>query len=740
MRTSRAKGTGTDLHRNRMALAACLVMTASFVASSCADGGPAGNAGPEGDPAPTAEWTYYGGQNSFNRYSPLAQIDADNVASLEIAWQRPGIDSQLQEEFPELAFNNYLRGTPILVGGTLYAPNAVGLVEAFDPGTGKTRWVQRAASLEDARGRSFRGVAYWNGEGAEDLRADNGHAGGRIISVRGSWLHALDAETGKPVSSFGDGGSVNLVPEGRDRFNWSSGPIVVGDVIVIAGTVDGAGDSGTEWRDSAPEDVRGFDARTGELVWTFHVIPREGEFGADTWGDGSRELSGDVGSWCCLSADDDLGIVYVPLGAPTSAYYGGHRPGDNLFANSLVALDGATGERLWHFQMVHHDIWEYDTLGPPVLGRINVDGRAIDAVMQASKTGFLFTFDRRTGEPVWPIEEKAVPQSKVPGEATSPTQPFPSKPPAFDRQGVSEKDVIDFTPEIHKRALALADSLVMGPLFTPPMEEGSIEGKIGTYVVPGAWGAGNWHTGAFDPQTGTYYAVSLTLAQRLAPVQDGRTGRDGVRDPGRMAAGGDRRTTPGQAAVGPDHGHRHEPGRASLDGAQRRRPQRSSPARGSGSAPARQREPPGAAAHGDPALHRRGKRRGHRHPRYPLGHRVPGLRQGDGQGGVGDGPPVRHDRRAHDLHARGQAVHRGRRRRQRTPRGIRRAGSAVTRLASELAHEDDLRDEFVAGLARHRLLRQVDERAHLGRRRPSQVHDDVRVPVEDLGVAAGVTP
>ena len=282
-------------------------------------------------------------------------------------------------------------------------------------------------------------------------------------------------------------------------------------MVVVAGTIDGAGDSGTEWRDAAPEDVRGFDARTGERVWTFHVIPREGEFGADTWGDGSRALSGDVGSWCCLSADDELSIVYVPLGAPTSAYYGGHRPGDNLFSNSLVALDAATGERIWHFQMVRHDIWEYDTLGPPVLGRIHVDGRAIDAVMQASKTGFLFTFDRLTGEPVWPIEERKVPRSKVPGERTSPTQPFPSRPPPFDRQGVSEEDLIDFTPEIRARALALADSLVLGPLFTPPMEEGSIEGKIGTYVVPGAWGAGNWHTGAFDPETGVYYAVSLTL-------------------------------------------------------------------------------------------------------------------------------------------------------------------------------------------------------------------------------------
>ena len=533
MRATRAKSTVTNPLRNRTALAARTVMPAVALAFACADANLGGNAGsrenPDRDPSPGAEWTYYGGQNSFNRYSPLTQINRENVASLEIAWRRPGVDAQLMEEFPELAFNNYLRGTPILVDGTLYAPNAVGLVEAFDPGTGKTRWVQRAASLEDARGRSFRGVAHWSGDDAADPGSENGNAAGHIISVRGSWLHALYAATGKPVTTFGDGGRVNLVPEGRDRFSWSSGPIVVGDIIVVAGTVDGAGDSGTEWRDSEPEDIRGYDVRTGELAWTFHVIPREGEFGADTWGGGSRELSGDVGSWCCLSADDDRGIVYVPLGAPTSAYYGGHRPGDNLFSNSLVALDAATGERLWHFQMVHHDIWEYDTLGPPVLGRINVDGRPIDAVMQASKTGFLFTFDRETGEPVWPVEERAVPQSKVPGEATSPTQPFPSKPPPFDRQGVAAKDLIDFTPEIHGRALALADSLVLGPLFTPPMEEGSIEGKIGTYVVPGAWGAGNWHTGAFDPETGTYYAVSLTLPNvwRLSPVSD----------PGEMAFG-----------------------------------------------------------------------------------------------------------------------------------------------------------------------------------------------------------
>ena len=488
------------------------IATAFAFVACTGDGGDSGRL-----PPPSDEWTYYGGQNSFNRYSPLTQIDGENVDAVQVLWRRPAVDGALTAEFPDLNVNSYLRGTPVLVDGTLYAPNGVGLVEAFDPGTGETRWIQRPESEEDATGRSFRGVAYWRdsstggGEGGGDGDSGDAESAGRIISVRGPSMHALDTRTGEPIASFGDGGRVDLQLPAGGRYGWSSGPIVVGDVIVLAGTVDGAGDGGTEWRGSVREDIRGFDARTGQLLWTFHVIPEEGEFGADTWGDGSLAESGDLGSWCCLSADDELGYVYVPLSAPTSAYYGGHRPGDNLFSNSLVALDAATGERVWHFQMVHHDIWEYDTVGPPVLGRIHVDGRPIDAVMQASKTAFLYTFDRRTGEPVWPIEEVEVPQSTVPGEVTSPTQPIPSRPPAFDRQGVTPEDVIDFTPEIRERALALADSLVMGPLFTPPMPNGSVEGKIGTYVIPGAWGAGNWNTGAFDPESGVYYAVSHTL-------------------------------------------------------------------------------------------------------------------------------------------------------------------------------------------------------------------------------------
>jgi quinoprotein glucose dehydrogenase len=457
---------------------------------------------PDPRPATAAEqapgsWPYYGGDLAFNRYSALDQIDRDNVDQVQVLWRRPAIEPSLLAAHPDLAVNNYQRATPVLSDGVLFAPNAVGLVEAFDPATGETLWVQAPESEDDIRGRSSRGVAVWS-SGAER----------RLIAVRGSHLYALDPDTGDPISGFGDDGRVLLDAGGR--YGWSSGPIVVGDVAVVGGTIDGAGDSGSAWRGSAPENIRGFDVQTGRLRWTFNVVPDEGELGADSWG-GARAESGDLGSWCCLSADESLGHVYVPLSAPTSAYYGGHRPGDNLFSNSLVALDAATGERVWHYQMVHHDIWEYDTVGPPVLGRIEVDGRSIDAVMQASKTAFLYTFDRRTGEPVWPIEEIAVAQSNVPGEATSPTQPIPSRPPAFDRQGTSPEDLIDFTPEIRERARGIGDSLVFAQLFDPPMQQGSIEGKIGTYVVPGAWGAGNWNTGAFDPETGVYYAVSATL-------------------------------------------------------------------------------------------------------------------------------------------------------------------------------------------------------------------------------------
>jgi len=450
-----------------------------------------------------SEWRNFGGDKAFTRYSPLDQIGPDNVDGLRIVWRRPAMDPELQTAFPDLRPNAYLRSTPVMIDGVLYAPNALGLLEAFDPGTGETVWRQAPfdATMAEVAGRSTRGVAYWT-DGADR----------RLLLVRGEYLYAIDPGTGRRVPGFGlsDQGRVDLHWDRplANRFSWSGGPVVVGDVVVVAGTTGGAGDGGVV-REAAPEDVRGFDARTGELLWTFHVVPQAGEFGADTWGDDSGAYSGDLGSWCCLTADEELGHVYVPLTAPTGMVYGGHRPGDNLFSDSLVALDARTGERIWHFQMVHHDVWEYDTVGPPTLGEITVDGRRIKAVMQPSKTAFLYVFDRETGEPVWPIEERKVPQSIVPGERTSATQPFPTKPPPFDLQGITEDDLIDFTPALRAEALEAVSSLVLGPLFTPPWPRSDDPGgKLGTLTAPGGWGAGNWHTGAFDRQTGIYYAVS----------------------------------------------------------------------------------------------------------------------------------------------------------------------------------------------------------------------------------------
>ncbi len=471
--------------------------------------------------AQSGSWSYFGADRSFTRYAPIDQIDASNVDALRVAWTRPGADPSYQAAFEGLTVSSYLRSTPVEIDGVLYAPNGIGLVEAFDPGTGETVWLQQPfePTLQEARGRSTKGIDAWS-DGSRDW----------LVVVREPWLYVLDRATGSFVESFGDGGRVMLTPEAAEEENYraSSGPIVVGDVIVVAGIVGSAGDSGNE-KEATPEDLRGYDVRTGRLVWTFHVVPREGELGNDTWGDGSWAWSGDLGSWCCLSADEELGLVYVPFSAPTAAYYGGHRPGWNLFSNSLVAIDARTGERAWHFQMVHHDLWEYDTVGPPTLGTISVDGRRIDAVMQPSKTGFVYVFDRATGEPVWPIEERPVPQSTVPGEVSSPTQPFPTKPPPFGAQGVSVDDLIDFTPELRARAVELIEPFRTGPIFTPPSLYDPAEGgKKGTLGRPGTWGSGNWHTGAFDPETGYYYAVSHQLPDVFSIVSG--EGGDGTMD------------------------------------------------------------------------------------------------------------------------------------------------------------------------------------------------------------------
>ena len=462
----------------------------------------------EGQTIEEGAWHYFGGDNKFNRYSPLDQINANNVGQIRIVWRKDATAAWLQDDYDGLGSTKNLRSTPLLIDDVLYAQNIFGLVEAFDPATGETIWTQDPyqQTLLEAAGISSRGIAHWQ-RGIDQ----------RLMTVRGSYLYALNPQTGETFPGFGreEPGRVNLAysAENANNFALTTSPLVIGNTAIIGGFLNGAGDGGNR-KEAAPENIRGFDVRTGELRWEFNVVPRPGEFGYDTWGDGSAEWSGDIGSWCCLSADNELGIVYVPLGAPTSAYYGGHRPGDNLFANSLLALDAETGERVWHFQMIHHDLWEYDNSSPPILGDITVNGRTIKAVMQANKNGFVYVFDRTNGEPVWPIIETPVPQSIVEGEATSATQPIPTKPPAFDRQGIALDDLIDFTPALRNQALELVDKFTLGPLYTPPSPwiEG---GNQGTLTLPNTWGAGNWNTGAFDPETGMYFAVSYTKTDNL---------------------------------------------------------------------------------------------------------------------------------------------------------------------------------------------------------------------------------
>lgn len=455
-------------------------------------------------PSADAEWRYPGGDAGWSRYSPLDQIDRTNFRRLRVAWRRSGADASLTARLPaNQSVSGYLSGTPVLVDGVLFAPNALGLVEAFDPGTGRTLWIQQPFAPEEIRAASTRGVAFW-GSGAER----------RLLSVRGEYLYALDPRTGEPLRAFGEQGRVHLrSPEpGARNFSWGCGPTVVGDVAVVGGIRGGAGDR-AETRERERADVRGYDARSGRLLWTFHVIPQAGEFGVETWEGESWRFSGDSGAWSCLSADEELGYVYLPLSAPSTAFYGGHRLGDNLFSNSLVALDARTGERVWHFQMTHHGAAEYENVGAPILGDLTVAGRRVRAVIQINKTGFLFAFDRVTGEPLWPIEERPVPASTVPGERMAPTQPFPTKPPPIEPQGVTPESLIDITPELEAEAREFLARHVYGPLYTP-MSIMSEEpgGTLGTLSVPHSWGGTNWNTGALDLETGVFFGATHTLA------------------------------------------------------------------------------------------------------------------------------------------------------------------------------------------------------------------------------------
>ena len=374
------------------------------------------------------EWRDYAGDKGFTKYSPLDQINASNVANLRIAWRRSAVADELKAAQPDLRFGNSFRSTPLMIDGVLYAQNGIGLVEAFDPETGKTIWVQERFEGDQLRGQPSRGIAQW-GTNAE----------ARLLTVRGQYLVALEPKTGKIIRSFGSNGRVDLLPAIGPKatgFAMTSSPQVCNDVVIIGNAMS---DSPNRKDSLAPGIVQAIDVRTGRVRWTFNPIPRPGEVGSETWEEDSWSYSGAANVWSLISSDEQLGLAYLPTGAPTNDMYGGHRPGDNLFSNSLVCVRCATGERVWHYQLVHHDLWDYDTNVAPILVDIPANGKVVRAVVQLTKQAMAYVFDRATGRPIWPIEERPVPTSKTPGEKTARTQPFPTKPAPFDRHGLDDR-------------------------------------------------------------------------------------------------------------------------------------------------------------------------------------------------------------------------------------------------------------------------------------------------------------
>jgi quinoprotein glucose dehydrogenase len=453
------------------------------------------------------EWRTYGGDLGSTRYAPLDQISADNFNKLEVGWR---FKTDNLGPLPEFEFQS----TPLMVKGRLYSTGGTRrAVFALDAGTGELKWVH--SEEEGKRGDSAprklsgRGLAYWT-DGREE----------RILYVTpGYRMIALDAKTGALVRGFGNGGVVDLREDDDQVIDLETGdiglhaaPVIAKDTIVIGAAHLTA--RIPKSKTNVKGYVRGYDVRTGKRLWIFHTIPRPGEFGNDTWENDSWSYTGNTGVWAQMTVDEELGIVYLPVETPTGDEYGGERPGDGLFGESLVAIDLKTGKRLWHYQLIHHGIWDWDIPCAPILTDITVNGQKIKAVAQLTKQAWVYVFDRVTGKPVWPIEERPVVQSTAPGEKTSPTQPFPTKPPAFDRQGTSEADLIDFTPEIKAEALKLASRYKMGPIFTPAVVS-NYEGALGTLMLPATTGGANWQGGSFDPETGYLYVFSNT---QMAPI------------------------------------------------------------------------------------------------------------------------------------------------------------------------------------------------------------------------------
>jgi quinoprotein glucose dehydrogenase len=454
----------------------------------------------------TVEWKTYGADLASTRYSPLDQIKNDNFSRLKIAWRLPTNDFGPR---PDTLYS----ATPLFVGNVLYTTvGTTRTVVALNPTTGVVLWQhvedEGPRGQNAARSGAGRGVAYWSAPNGTDPRI--------IYVTPGYRMVALDAKTGEPIATFGYHGVVDLKldnDQDLDLVNADIGlnatPLVAGDVIVVGAAHRFSGSPKT--MNNTRGYVRGFDAKTGKRLWIFHTVPKPGEYGYDTWLEESADRNGNTGAWAQFSADLDLGLVYIPVEMPTGDYYGGNRPGNTLFDESLVALDIRTGRRKWHYQITHHGVWDYDPPCAPVLYDVVVNGRRVRALAQPTKQAFLFVLNRETGEPIWPIDERAVPQSTVPNERTSPTQPFPTRPLPFDRQGVSVDDLIDFTPALRAQALDVIKKYKIGPLYTPPSLS-NVDGPLATIMLPADTGGANWPGASFDPETNRLYVHSHTIA------------------------------------------------------------------------------------------------------------------------------------------------------------------------------------------------------------------------------------
>jgi quinoprotein glucose dehydrogenase len=467
---------------------------------------PAGPPGPAA--APAQEWPVYAADAAASHYSPLADVNRDNVSRLGVAWEWAAGESNMPEHGTR---PGNFQNTPLMIDGVLYVSTPYNRVVALDAESGRQLWAFDPKAYADGQppnGTGFvhRGVAAWR---------DGDRT--RIFLASRYKLISLDARTGEPVSSFGAGGVVDL-SEGlrwtfdRRHYTNTSPPVVYRDLVIVG---NGVGDR-LMYRNDPPGDVRAFDARTGRLAWTFHTVPPPGEPGHETWGGDSWRFTGHTNVWAPMSLDAGRGLVYLPVSTPSNDYYGGARPGANVYAESLVCLEAATGRLKWHYQIVHHGLWDYDLPAAPILAAITVNGRRIDAVVQLTKQGFAFVFDRVTGRPVWPIEERPVPPSDVPGERAWPTQPVPLRPPPFSPQGAASDDVFDLTPALAAAAREALEAHRAGPLYTPPS-------KQGTVLRPGIIGGANWGGGALDPESGWLFVKTTNQANVVRIVAPDRS-------------------------------------------------------------------------------------------------------------------------------------------------------------------------------------------------------------------------